>query len=433
MTPRRTWTLALLASGLAVAPLAAQQSQMEMTLSDAVRRALSVQPAVVQARGAQRNAAAAQRSAAGAFLPTLSAGGSSNDASSNRFNSATGQIVNVPTSTAYSGSLSLSVDLFDGLRRFANRNAASATRDAADAGFANQRYQVTAATAQLFFAALANEDLVRVARAQVDRAKEELQISLNKFQAGSATRSDTLTSTVDYGTAQLALLQAQANLATAQANLGRQVGLDQPVRAAPDSLFPAMPDTSGLRAEALASSPQVQQAEAQARAARSMVSVAHAEYWPTISLGYSNGYTGLDAPWSTTQSYVNNWTLRFSVSWTLFNGFSREADQVSASVQRDIAEAQAGDARRQINAQFTQQVAAMLTANAQIGIAAANVAAAAEALRVQQERYRLGAATLLDVLTAEANLTQASVNQVQARYDYLVARAQLEAVVGRTL
>jgi outer membrane protein TolC len=52
---------------------------------------------------------------------------------------------------------------------------------------------------------------------------------------------------------------------------------------------------------------------------------------------------------------------------------------------------------------------------------------------VQQERYRLGAGTLLDLLTAEANLTQAQVSLVQARYNYLTARAQLEALVGHAL
>src|SRR5207249_5481872 len=55
--------------------------------------------------------------------------------------------------------------------------------------------------------------------------------------------------------------QANANLATAQANLGRQVGVDQPVRAVPDTAFPSLPDTTALRAQALDSSPQVQQAE----------------------------------------------------------------------------------------------------------------------------------------------------------------------------
>jgi outer membrane protein TolC len=205
------------------------------------------------------------------------------------------------------------------------------------------------------------------------------------------------------------------------------------VHAVRDSTLAPLPDTTALRAQVLDSSPQIRQADAQARAARAQVTVAHAEYWPTFSASYSNGYTGLEAPWSGTQNYVNNWTLRFSLSWTLFNGFSREGDQVSASVQRDIAEAHAADLRRQLNALFTQQVAALFTASAQIGFADANVAAAAEALRVVQDRYRLGAGTLLDLLTGEANLTQAQVNQVQARFDYLNARAQLEALVGHSL
>jgi outer membrane protein len=416
------------------------QAPIQVTLPEAVRRALEVQPAIVQARGDQRNAGASQLAATGAFLPTITASGSSNLTSTNRYNPSTGQIVSAPSNTSYSGSLGLTLNLFDGFQRIASKRVASANQDAADAGFVNQRYQVTATTAAVFFTALADEELVRVAQAQVDRAKEELQISVNKFQAGAATRSDTLTSTVDLGNARLALLQAQANLATAQANLGRQVGVDQLVRAVPDTAFPPLPDTTALRAQVLESSPVVQQAEAKARATQAQAGIAHAEYWPALSLSYSNGYTGLDSlgrlgltPWSTTQNYLNNWALRFTLSWTIFNGFSREADQVSASVTRDVALATAADTRRQMNAQYTQQLAALYTANAQIGIAGADVAAATEAVRVQQERYRLGAGTLLDLLTAQANLTQAQVSEVQARYNYLIARAQVEALVGHPL
>lgn len=440
MIGARVGVLAGIASTLFATGMAAQQTQLEISLAEAVRRALDVQPAMVQARGDQRNAGAGQRSAVGAFLPTITASGSSNLASASRYNAATGQIVTVPSNTSYSGSLGLSLDLFDGFQRLANKRAAAAAQDAADAGLVNQRYQVTATTAQLFFTALANEELVRVAEAQLQRAKEELQIAVNKFQVGAATRSDTLTATVDFGNAQLALLGAQANLATSQANLGRQVGVDQPVRAVPDTALASLPDTTALRAEALDASPQVQQAEARARAAGAQVGIARSQYWPTLSASYANGYTGLDslgrvglAPWSTTQNYVNNWALRFSLSWTLFNGFTREANQVTASVAQDVARAQAADTRRQLGAQLTQQLAAVFTASAQIKITGANVAAATEALRVTQERYRLGAGTLLDLLTAEANMTQAQVNQVQARYNYLIARAQVEALVGHSL
>src|SRR5213083_354562 len=417
---------------------AGQPGQLQVSLVEAVRRALDVQPAMVRARGDATNAGWQKRGAVGAFLPTVlfssSAFRQNTQSNVNGFQSASAGTYQFNTG------LSASVDLFTGFRRLATYRNADATQDAADAEVVNQRYLVSAATAQLFYTSLANEELVRVAEAQLERAKEELQISVNKFQAGVATRSDTLTATVDLGNAQLALLQANANLATAQANLGRQVGVDQPVRAVPDTAFPSLPDTTALRAQALDSSPQVQQAEARARAAGAQVGAARSQYWPTLSASYANGYTGLDslgrlglAPWSTTQRYVNNWALRFSLSWTLFNGFTREANQVTASVAQDVARAAAADTRRQVGAQLTQQLAAVTTAYAQFGITGANVAAATEALRVTQERYKLGAGTLLDLLTAEANMTQAQVNQVQSRYNYLIARAQVEALVGHPL
>jgi len=426
-------TPAALALVALVPAAAAQQVQQvrQLTLAEAVQRALEVQPAVVEARGTVSNAGWQKRAAYGAFLPSLTLGSSA-------FRQNSPSIVNGLSATAgtyqYSSSLSLSLDLFTGFRRLARYRNAAATEDAADAGLVNQRYQVTVATQQAFFTALADEDLVRVAEAQVQRAKEELQISVNKFLAGAATRSDTLTSTVDLGTAQLTLLQARANLATAQANLARQAGIDGPVQAVPDSQLPALPDTTGLRAAAVAGAPVVVQADAQARAASAAVWDARSLYLPTVTAGFSTSSQGLTEPWSGFDAGNRNLNqFRIGLSWTLFNGFQREQTAAQNVASADLARAQAADTRRQLDAQLTQQVAALFTAYTQIGITGANVAAATEARRVQQERYRLGAATLLDLLTAEANLTQAAVNQVQARYNYLNARAQLEALVGRSL
>ena len=435
MTAGWRWMIGLLAgAGLAAArpePLAAQQ--LEVTLPEAVRRALDVQPAVVQARGAVTNAGWQKRAAYGAFLPTVSL---TSTASRQNDTTVGGIGVKIPPGIyTYNTGLTASVDLFTGFKRLASYRNADATEDAADAGLANQRYQVTAATQQLFFTALADEELVRVAQAQVQRAQEERQISVNKFQAGAATRSDTLTSTVDLGNAQLALLQAQANLATAQANLARQIGVDGTVRAVPDSQLPALPDTTGLRAAALQQAPAVTQATAQERAASASTWTSRSQFWPKLTATYNTSSQGLTQPWngfdSPTQKNLNRFTI--GLSWTLFDGFTREQAVAQSSVSLDVARAQTADTRRQLSAQLTQQLAATFTGHAQIGITGANVVAAAEALRVQQERYRLGAATLLDLLTAEANLTQAEVNQVQARYNYLIARVQVEALVGHTL
>src|SRR5207249_4484841 len=101
-----------------------------------------------------------------------------------------------------------------------------------------------------------------------------------------------------------------------------------------------------------------------------------------------------DTPWRSTRGYASGWRVIFSGQWSLFNGFGREKQVTSAVVARDEAQARAADTRRQVSAQLTQQIAALATAFEKISIAETNVAAATEDLRVQNERYRVGAATI---------------------------------------
>ena len=427
------FVISLVVVSMPFASLDAQQPALkEVTLNEAIARALQVQPVMVQARGDQRNAGATKMTAIGAYLPQVSTGASAARSNVTRVDQTTGRPV--PAEYSYTGSFNASLELFDGFRRIANLRAASAGSAAAEAEVVNQRFQTILATKQIFYDASAQEDLVRVAAAQVKRAQQQLQISIDKLHAGSATRSDSLRSQVEYGNARIALLQAQAALATSQANLGRQIGIDASVRAVPDTLLPGPPDTADLRNAALASAPLVQQADAQASTARAMVWSARSQYWPSLSVSYSNNRQGVGSPnLPFFANYPETFSWRFGVTWPILNGFMREANQVSASVTRDLAEARASDTRRQVNALLTQQLAALATAREQITISQDNLAAATEDLRVQNERYRVGASTILDLLTSQAALTQAEVNVVQTRFNYLIARAQVEAVVGRTL
>jgi outer membrane protein len=246
---------------------------------------------------------------------------------------------------------------------------------------------------------------------------------------------------VDVGNAELALLNAKAQQATAEANLARLVGVEGSVRATGQPALPDLStlDTAALRQEAISASPTVQAAQAQARAAGAQVAVTRAQYLPSVTLSYSTSYAGSDSlarlpsAVGTWPSLLNSWSFRVGLSWPIFNGFARETNLTQSTATRDAAVAQAADARRQANANFTQQLAGLEAAAQQVTIAQASRAAADENLRVQQERYRLGAATIVDVLTAESSLAQAEVSLVQARLAVLTAKAQLEAIIGREL
>lgn len=418
--------LALLALPLA---LVAQQQVPTVTLDEAIRLALRNQPAVIQARGDVNVAAASRREAVGNWLPSLSVSSSMSTSSSERFDPTTQRTV-TGNSTAASAGMSTSLELFDGFRRFAQSRAAGASQASADAALTNQEFQVTLQTKQAFFNALASDELVRVSETRIRRAEEQLKVSRDKLAAGSATRSDTLRSTVELASARLQLLNAQVARANAVASLSRLIGFDGPVTPVADAaLYVIEPiDRGALEAELLDNAPTVLAAEAAYDAAAAQVSVTRAQYLPSLSASYSRSYSGANF-----DALNPSWSARLSLSWSLFNGFTRETNVARVNASRDAAEARVADARRQAAAQLTQYVNSLEAAQTRISIGEASIAAATEDLRVQNERYRLGAATIVEVLASQVALDQAETDLVQARLDFLVAKAQLEALLGRGL
>ncbi len=396
-----------------------------------------VQPDVVRAAAGVRTAGAQRRNAWGAFLPSLTASSSANEfftEGAPRIDPVTGQLTGGNTTNrSISTGLSASLDLFTGLRRRAELRAARAGENAAEASFIDARFQQALTTTNQFLDALSAAQLLRVRETSVRRAEEQLKASIAKLRTGSATRSDSLRSLVTLGSAQLDLLTTQTDLAAAGANLARLIGQSGRVHAADDSAFyailPAL-DTAALRVEAESKSPRVQSASAEAAAARATVSASKSAYWPTLALSGNTSWSGSQ---NNDYDLLNQTQLSLSLRWNLFDRFDRELTVTQREADLDIAEATAADAKRAVDAELQLRLAELDAAKARIQITRTSVAAATEDLRVQQERYRLGASTIVDVLTSQEALNQAEVDVVNARFDYLRAQAQLEALIGRKL
>jgi outer membrane protein TolC len=130
---------------------------------------------------------------------------------------------------------------------------------------------------------------------------------------------------------------------------------------------------------------------------------------------------------------LNQRQLSLGFNWQLFNRFTREQNIVSASTSAETARATAEETRRAVQADLTTRLAELEAARLRIVITQRSVEASQEDLRVQQERYRLGVSTILDVLLTTEQLNQAEVDAVNARFDYLRAKANIEALIGRAL
>jgi outer membrane protein TolC len=420
------------------AGLAAQQAERPgVRLEEAIQMAERVQPSVVQARSGVNNAMARQRVTTGAFLPSLSlsSGGSTSFSEGlSRVDPNTGQVINGnTTTTGFNGSISSSIDLFTGFRRGADRRAANASFDAAQASLTNATFQQKLTTTTQFYDALAAEQLIAVRQASLRRAEEQLSVAVTRLRAGAGTTSDSLRSLVTVGQARLQLITTETQLANAEANLGRLVGREGRIRAIADStLWTMLPiiDTTALRTEALNNAPTVQVANANAEAARASLRAARSAYWPSLNLSGSNSF---NANGRNDYQVFQSRSVSIGLSWQLFNRFNRESAIQTQISSLENSEATQAEVRRQVMANMTARLAELSAAQTRIEITQTSVVAATEDLRVQQERYRLGLGTIVELLSAQESLNQAEVDAVNARFDFLRARAQIEALIGRPL
>jgi len=102
-------------------------------------------------------------------------------------------------------------------------------------------------------------------------------------------------------------------------------------------------------------------------------------------------------------------------------------------VNKDIARARRQDMDLAVQHDVTAAYDTYVTARASADLAQQGLAVARESFRVQQTRYSSGATTILDLLDAEVNLSQAEADLVQARYGTRLALAGLESILGRRL
>lgn len=430
----------LLGSSLRAQVVAASPADSMRTISlhEAVALAQLNAPAAVQARGQLRASESAVRSAIGAFIPDLTFSLSQTQQTGQRFDAVRNQVVTATQPWSYRAGLGTSVQLFDGGRRFAQLRASRADVTAAEANDTAQAFGIALQVKTAYASVLAARESEAAARAELEQADAQRRTSLARVRAGVATVSDSLRSEIQLGNARLALRTAQNDVLVASASLTRLIGSDSLVTARGVDTLDVAPITvdSATLMQLAQRGPAVEQAQMQMRAAQAGVTTARAGYLPTLNLSYSYNGQGTN-PYGfsgdTTKQFLYGSALSLSLNFPIFNNFAREDQLVRAHVAEDNAAAQLRDARLAARQSLVQQFGALRTAEERIQIQKQSVLAAQEDLRVQQQRYTLGASTLLDVLTSQSQLNQARAALIQARQDYRLARAQIEAIVGRDL
>ncbi|MFQ5528777.1 MAG: TolC family protein [Gemmatimonadota bacterium] len=400
-----------------------------VTLSEALEAAAHVDPDYVSALRQVGDAAWVRRGAWSAFfLPSITFNWSFSQFSPEQFNIGTNSVTDRLTTFSLQGSY----DVFRGGAKFHDLAGSAAGVDGAAAGELQARYSTALATESDYYDAIAQRQLLAVAQERVRRATEQLSVARARVLSGAAVQTDSLQLLLELTRAQVDELSQNSALTIARLQLGRRIGRDGPVDAAPldAAAFRELPlSLASAVAEATSSSPALLVARAQQRLADAAFKRERATYLPTISLfGQWQGFDDDLIPDATNRTVVGA-----ALSFPLFDGGGRQLRVYRASTARRVADAAAADALRAAARDVTEAYETYTTARASTDLAVRGVTVATENLRVQTERYTAGATTIIDLITAQVDLAEAEVGLVQARFATRLALAGVEAILGRRL
>lgn len=409
--------------------IAAADSIPRITLDEAVRRSARNDPAYVAAEGAVGSAVWVRRASRyNLFLPSLSANSDASRFSTPVFNLGTGRLEDL----AVSARIDARYDLFLGGRKFAELRRSTADLERAEALEREARFDVALRTERDYYQVLVEEELQRVARERARRATEQMTVARARVLSGAAVSTDSLQLLLELNQARVALLQVTTALRVARLQLGRRVGMDGPAQPAATDTLPAdeLPLTLDQAiAEARERGPAFVATRASEDAAEALVRAQQGLYLPQLSLSASRGaFDNRFFPQRTARS-----ALTLSLSVPIWNNGQREVLVEQARAARAVARATRRDQDRAAERDLTEVYEAYATSRSTTGLRREGVVVARENYRVQNTRYKAGAAAILDLLAAQVQLTEAEANLVQATFATRIALAELETMLGRRL
>ena len=323
------------------------------------------------------------------------------------------------------------LDLFG---RLANATAAERDRAFASEAVARTvRLGLVAEIAAAWATYAADRDLLEIARATADNARESVRLTSLRLEGGIAPRTDLAQAQQVLASAEQ-LIAEQTTLLAQDMNLLRMlVGSEiDPV------LLPAgldqiaasyVPLPAGLDSRVLLRRPDVIEAEYLLRAANADIGVARAQLFPALSL---TGLLGLasDALAGVFAGGAFNVIAGADAGLTVFDAGGRRASVAVNKAERDAALAAYERAIQTAFREVSDALANQGTLGERARAASANRDAAATEARLTEARYRNGVDSFLDSLLAQRSLFAARQQQVAVELDALLNRITLYRVLG---
>lgn len=337
-----------------------------------------------------------------------------------------------PWQTRFGPSVSLSHVLFDfGVRGY---QIESSEYRLLAANLAHNRVlqDVVFQVEQAYYRLIGNDALVKVNSQSLNNAKTVLEAARKRRESGLATVADVYRAETQVAQSQLNLTRSSGELEKSRGQLASVVGLPvnvtinvQPLQQ-PPQIAEMTAGISELLEKARSSRPDLAAAEAQVRAAQANAKAVARAGLPSIEVSGAGGHT----LFNDNRAAVSNYSIGLALRIPIFSGFRDTYSTRQAQLQAEAAAANRDALFRQAEVEVWQGYYDLNTATGSISSTQAQVRSAEQTSQATLARYKSGFGSILDLITAQQDESNARVQQIQSYLDWFTTLARLQVAVG---
>jgi outer membrane protein len=382
--------------------IASSATAGQVTLQQALQRALEANPSIARAQADVDSARALRRLAKSAILPRIDLDASAaQNGQDVAFDLGDTNIALQPRHD-WSTRLNLRQPLYVGGRELKAIRQTALTIDVAEAASHSTEDAILFRTASDYLSLVEADALIAVEHQNVGLASARREHAARMLAAGEFTKVDVLRAEAAQKGAERQLAAAEQQRKEAESHLRLDLASADEIAVVPPSLaLPPVPGVEELAATSLASHPELKRAAAALDIARLETGRQHGAYLPTVMLNAT--MTKQRAAFPTNDLRAVSVTLHVPV----FDSGEIASRIAVASEREKQAAASAGEARQAIREEIVRAVAGLETARKSYELAQEQLAAAEGQYRQISSLYRSQEATSLDIDAAESALAEA--------------------------
>jgi outer membrane protein TolC len=289
-----------------------------------------------------------------------------------------------------------------------------------------------------YYSLLLARDSYEALDANYKTSQMNAQTVAAKYNQGTVSEYDKLVADVQVASIKPQLLNSSNGIKLAEMQLKVLMGVDvnEPIifeGKLSDYEEQLFADLMTLKSDtALTDNSALRQLDIQARQLKLAEKINKLGYIPTLALSFTTGYQAYAEEFNPFDAqYFGNATLALSLNWTLFDGGAKYMKTKQNNLSIRNVETQRENLVRQLELSVSNSLNSIETSAEQVVSNKENVYSAERAYSISQKRYDIGSGTLLEMTSSETSLLSARLQYVQSIYDFLSARASLEATLGK--